>query len=402
MFERRAIAIKQHAGEQLALLQESLQMMRLVRGYQMEIFNQARVERQLLTCGNASRDHYQGQALYRSAMLLFGVVVVAILTSVAGWKIMNHQLGLGASVTIILTIVSLYAPTLGAIRSRRTVQRAEESASMLFGFLDRRADVGQVVGAKLLPPMSRLLEFDGVVLREPGGSKFLLDHISLTIRAGDKVAFVGQDEREKQAIISLIPRFLDPEEGELRIDGNKLKLVTLESLRMQVAVVLQQNLIFNDTVANNIRCGDTAQALPRIIEAAKVAHAHQFIQKLPKGYDTRIGDLGFNCSPIQRFQIALARAVLRDPAILVIEEPTGGVDDDYRALLEDTYRRFLPGRTVIFLPHIMSTLRLADCIFLFQKGKIEVAGSHRDLLKTNELYRHLQYLEFNDFQDQGA
>jgi ATP-binding cassette subfamily B protein len=155
--------------------------------------------------------------------------------------------------------------------------------------------------------------------------------------------------------------------------------------------------VFNDTVANNIGCGDKSYTLPQIIEAAKVAHAHQFIQKLAHGYETAIGDMGQALRIGEQFRIALARAILRDPAVLIVEEPVEALDDDTKSLLDDTFARILPGRTTIFLPHRLSTIRSCDQVFLLYQGKIEAAGDHRELLAQSELYRHLQYLEFNEF-----
>jgi ABC-type multidrug transport system fused ATPase/permease subunit len=176
--------------------------------------------------------------------------------------------------------------------------------------------------------------------------------------------------------------------------------VTLDSLRAQISIVLMHNLVFHDTVANNIGCGDSAYTLGQIIEAAKIAHAHHFIQKLPKGYETPIGELGHSLSISEQFRVALARAVLRDPALLIVEEPETALDEETKALLDDTWTRVLPGRTVIFLPHRISTIRACDTLFLLHKGRIVASGIHKELLTQNPLYRHLHYLEFNEMVEQ--
>src|SRR5262249_11834382 len=270
----------------------------------------------------------------------------------------------------------------------------------IFEFLGRPGEVGQVVGAEFLPPMAKQLEFDEVSLREPGTGRMLLQGVSLTIAAGEQVALVGAEDPEKQALVYLMPRLLDPTAGEIRIDQHNLRWVTLDSLRAQIATVLQHNLVFHDTVANNIGCGDTAYTLPQIIEAAKVAHAHHFIQKLPQGYETPSGELGHTLSVSEQFRIALARAVLRDPALLIIEEPESHLDEDTKSLLDDTMARLLPGRTAIFLPHRISTLRACDRLFLLHKGRVVAQGVHKELLAQNPLYRHLHYLEFNEMAEQ--
>src|SRR5262249_32027363 len=151
---------------------------------------------------------------------------------------------------------------------------------------------GQVVGAEFLPPLSQALEFDNVSLQEPGTGRKLLQSVNLTIKAGERIAIVGPDEMQKHALVYLIPRFLDPSAGEITIDKHNLRWVTFDSLRAQIAMVMQHNLVFNDTIANNISCGDGDYDLPKIIEAAKLARAHHFIQKLPKGYETVVGEMG--------------------------------------------------------------------------------------------------------------
>jgi len=301
-----------------------------------------------------------------------------------------------------VALVTLYWPAVAWLEARRNLRRARESAKVLFEFLDRPGSVGQAGDAEFLPALSRSLDFDNVSLKEPGTGKRLLRGVTLSIKAGQKVALVGPDEMEKHALVYLLSRFLDPGHGQIRIDRKNIREVTLDSLRVQVATVLQHNLVFNDTVANNIACGDPTFNLVRIIEAAKIAHAHQFIQKLPKGYDTPIGDLGQPLSIGEKFRIALARAILRDPALLIIEETTVPLDDDTKGIIDDTYARILPGRTVLFLPHRLSTLKSCDKVFFLHEGKIADEGDHRELLQANDLYRHLQYLEFNEFAGMAA
>jgi ATP-binding cassette subfamily B protein len=399
-YRRQERAALHRAAEQLALLQESLMMMRLVKCYLMELFNQSRVERQLAHHAADLLRRYRGEAIYRPLLIFLGTLAAAVLLFVAGLIVLSGSLGVASLITLAAALVSLYLPVVNWLEERRLLRRTREAAAILFKFLDRPGEVGQVVGAGFLPPLSKRLEFDNVSLREPGTGRKLLQGVSLTIQANQRIALVGPDDTEKHALVYLLPRFLDPEAGEIRIDDQNLRWVTFDSLRAQIAIVLQHNLTFNDTVANNIGCGDAGYDLPKIIEAAKLAHAHQFIQKLPKGYETVIGEMGHYLPIGEQFRIALARAIIRDPALLVIEEPAAPLDEDTKDLVDDTFARVLPGRTVIFLPHRLSTIRACDRVLFLHRGRVEAAGEHRDLLAQNQLYRHLQYIEFNEFAEQ--
>jgi ATP-binding cassette subfamily B protein len=399
-FRRQGRQATNRAAEQLTLIRESLMLMRLVKVYLMELFNQSRVERQLARYAAAQRTRYRGEAIYRPFLIFLGLLAALGLLYVAGWFVLADEASVASTVTLCAALVSLYWPLEKMLESRRYLRRGRESAQVLFEFLDRPGEVGQVVGAEFLPPLSKRLEFDGVTLQEPGTSRMLLENVSFSIAAGQRIGLMGLEDLEKHALVYLIPRFLDPTTGEIRIDQHNLRWVTLDSLRNQIAMVLQHSLVFHDTVANNIRCGDPAFTLPQIIEAAKIAHAHHFIQKLPLGYETPIGELRHSLNSGEQFRIALARAILRDPALLIIEEPLTPLDEDTKSLLDDTFARVLPGRTVIFLPHRISTLKGCDQVILLHKGRIEGIGTHRDLLADNALYRHVYYLEFSELAEQ--
>jgi ATP-binding cassette, subfamily B, bacterial len=398
-YRRQGRVAQKRASDQLLLLQESLMLMRLVKVFLMEPFNSSRVERQLAGYARAQLQRYRGEAIYLPLFLFLGLIAVLALLLVAGYVILSGQLSVTSTVVLASAIISLYWPILAFIDARRIVRRCHRSANVLFHFLDRTGGVGQSVDAEFIPALADAIYFEKVSLKEPGTDRFLLKDINLTIRAGEKIAIVGADEIQKHALVFLLPRFLDPSSGDILIDGKSLRWVTLDSLRTQIAMVLQQNLVFSDTVANNIACGEPAFNMQRIIEAAKVAHAHQFILKLPKGYETTIGELGHALTLSEMFRIALARAILRDPAILIIEEPITPLDEDSKGVIDDTLQRILPGRTVIFLPHRLSTIRACDQVYLLHHGRIEASGEHRELLNRSDLYRHLQYMEFNEYND---
>jgi ATP-binding cassette subfamily B protein len=401
-FRKQGRSAESRSADQLVLIQESLMLMRLIKIYLMEAFNQARVERQLSGYAKAQLQRYRGEAIYAPLFFFLGLLAALILLFVAGYVIMRAELGVTSCLVLAAAIISLYWPILSFLHARRIVRRSRASARVLFNFLDRQGGVGQAIEAEFLPPLSAAIEFDKVSLREPGTGRRLLTNVSLAIETGEKVAIVGPDEMEKHALVYLLPRFLDPSHGEIRFDGKNLRWVTLDSLRIQIAMVLQHNLVFNDTVANNIGCGDPAYNLQRIVDAAKIAHAHQFISKLPQGYETVIGEMGHTLNLGEKFRVGLARAILRDPAVLVIEETTAPLDEDTKGMIDDTFQRVLPGRTVIFLPHRLTTIRACDKIYILYGGRIEASGDHRELLSDSELYRHLQYMEFNEFAGAAA
>jgi ABC-type multidrug transport system fused ATPase/permease subunit len=396
--ESASVRAAHQGAHQLVLLQESLMLVRLVKCYVMEAFTQGRVERQLAGYARSELRRDGSAAFWRAVLAFLAVASIAGFLLVLALLILGGQLSVAGLILLVAVLASLYAPVRHWLEQRRLMEHGQDSAIALFKFLDRPGEVSQVVGAEQLPPLSRGIEFDSVTLREPGGSRTLLHEVSLTIPAGQQVGLVGPDDREKHALVYLVLRFLDPSSGEIRADDHNLREVKLESLRKQTGVVLQHNLVFNDTVVNNITGGDGTFKLLQVMEAAKLAHAHQFIQKLPKGYDTPIGDLGQSLGVGEQFRIALARAILRKPALLIIEEPAAFyLDLDTRDLLDDTYARVLPGRTVLFLPHREATLQGCVRIFLLHNGRLEAQGEHLELMKHSALYRHLFYMEFNEF-----
>jgi ATP-binding cassette subfamily B protein len=391
-FRRDARLASRHADSSLALLVESLGLLRLVKCFQMERFNQSRVERQLAEYSRSGWRKYRGEALagplLGSAALLAGVSLLFL----AAQAVLAGEFTAAGLALMAVALASLGPPIAAWVDARLKIWRGREAADAIVEFLDRRGEAAEAADAEYLPLLTSRMEFRNVSLREPGTEHHLLENVSFAVPAGAQVAIVGPDPVQKRSLVYLIPRFLDPTSGEIRIEDKNIRWVTHESLRAQVAVVMQDDLMFTDTVANNIGCGDPQYNLPQIIEAAKLAHAHQFIEKLPYGYETVVGEHGRSLKPGERFRLALARALLRDPSILVIEEPSGAIDEDTLALLDDTLERAASGRTMIFLANRLSTLKNVDRVFLLKGGRLEASGSHRDLWQNNEYYRRLQIL----------
>jgi ABC-type multidrug transport system fused ATPase/permease subunit len=277
------------------------------------------------------------------------------------------------------------------------LEPARVGASRIQTYLNQIPEVGQAVGARFLQPLSRMLAFENVSYTTPGRRQ-LLDGLSLKIPAGRQVAIVASDHLEGLAVACLLPRFIEPSGGRILFDGEDIAWVTLESLRAETIFVGGRDPFLTGTVRENIGGGSTNWSLQEVTEAAKVAHAHNFIQKLSQGYETVIGEHGELLDPGQCFRLGLARAVLRKPAVIVIEEPADPIDDDTKAMLDDAYKRISPGRTVIFLPQRLSTLKRVDEIVLIHRGRLAAIGPHSRLVQSSPLYRHWEYIHFNEFR----
>jgi ATP-binding cassette, subfamily B, bacterial len=388
-FRRDARISGRRVEARLGMMKESLSSMTVSKAYLMERFSQTRFERHLSELSKSLWRKRRGDTFSQPTLVTIVGLAVALMLYLAGRVILSGELSFAALVLKCATmgfLVVAIGRLASAVARIRTATRASEE---IMDFLDRRGDVAQTVDAEFLQPMTKKLELVDVSLRETGTGRMLLDKISLTVPIGQKLAILAPDPEESLSFAYLLTRFQDPTGGEVRIDGKNTRWVTFESIRTQVALIMQQSLTFSDTVANNIGCGEQSFTLPQIIEAAKVAHAHQFIQRLPYGYETTIGDMGHSLKPGEQFRIGLARAILRDPSILIIQEPTDPFDADSIVLIDDTINRIRANRTIIFLTRRDATLRLVDQIAVIQSGKLIVVGKHQDLLASSDLYRVL-------------
>ncbi|MBX6312283.1 MAG: ABC transporter ATP-binding protein [Isosphaeraceae bacterium] len=396
---READAATRDSAVQLALLHEDLGMIRTVRVYGMEAIDKRRFEEHLDRFAEADLRRLRSEGGWSPAIPLLIGAAIFLAVGLLGYAVLSDapdRISLTAAVALAIALMGLWYPISDWLALRRLVRQAGRSAQGIFEFLERRPELQQAVGARFLPPLREQITFENVTLEGPA-RRTLLSGVSAEIRANTRNAILGLDEESKLAFVCLIPRLIDPTIGRVRIDGIDLRDVTLESLRAQVAMVLQADLIFSDSVLNNIGLGDPSFGLPRIIEAAKVAHAHHFIQELPDGYETMIGPLGHYLSPDEQYRIALARAYLHDPSIAIIEEPTTPFDEDIKHLIDDTIDRLAAGRTLIFLPHRLSTIRKCDQVIVLHNGRVESAGPPREVHGQSRLYRHIQYVEFNQF-----
>ena len=382
---------------QLCLLHEDLGLLRTVRIHGVENYDRQRFDEHLERFRQADRRRIITEPrLNPTTALLYGAAVVVALGLLGYNVLIREQISIATMLVLMAALAGLAHPIAEWIKKRRTVRQANRSAAGVFEFLERSPELHQNVGAHFLGALKDQIVLDNVTLKSRSG-RTLLDRVSVEIPAGSRTGIMGLDEDSRQALACLIPRLIDPESGRVRIDGHDLRDVTLESIRAQVAAVLQADLVFTDSVLVNIGMGDPMNGLPRVIEAAKLAHAHQFIQDLPHGYDTIIGPLGHYLKPDEQFRVALARAYLHDPSIVIVEEPAGPIDEETRHLLDDTLARLSVGRTLILLPHHLATIRSCDQVISLHDGRVEDVGPPAQLQTESKLYRHILCLHYNEY-----
>jgi ABC-type multidrug transport system fused ATPase/permease subunit len=396
-------AAMRDAAVQLTLLHEDVGLLRTVRVFGMETVDKQRFDEHLERFRLADIRRLKTEALLNpTTWLLYGASLGTALALLGYSVVASHRIAPASVLVMAVALGGLTYPIVMWLRMRRAIRQANRSAGAIFEFLERRPELHQQGGAQFLPPMHERIALENVTLEsraafEVGSGRTLLEGVSVEFPFASRTAIMSLDEDAKLALVCLIPRLIDPKVGRVRIDGQDLRDVTLESIRAQVATVLQADLVFTDSVTMNIGLGDPSYEMPRIIEAAKVAHAHNFIQDLPHGYDTVIGPLGHYLKPDEQYRIALSRAFLHDPSIVIIEEPNLTLDDDVKHLIDDTIARLSQGRTMIILPHRLSTIRSCQQIILIHNGRLETVGNPRDLQTESKLFRHIQYLEFNQF-----
>jgi subfamily B ATP-binding cassette protein MsbA len=275
-----------------------------------------------------------------------------------------------------------------------TIQQGIAGAERVFAIIDLVPEILNRPGAFPLPRISREIEIRNVTFSYEEAP--VLRNINLRIRVGEVIAFVGMSGGGKTTLVNLIPRFYDVKEGVIAIDGHDVRDVTIESLRGQIAIVTQQTILFNDTVRNNIAYGDIVKTQEEIVAAAKAANAHDFITRLPMGYDTLIGEQGTKLSGGERQRISIARAILKDAPILILDEATSSLDSEAEIEVQEALENLMKGRTTLVIAHRLSTIRNADRIVVLVNGEIREEGTHETLLACQGEYCRLHNMQFKE------
>jgi len=391
---RASTASQENMGRVTSLLSESIGGVRVVQAFSMERYEISRFRAALDRMLWADLKAARAQALAPAVMEILGAVVGAVLFGVAGWSISQGRLGAGDFTVVLGAFGMLFASVrrLNAIYAE--MQTALAASARVFDMMDRTRAIEDAEGARPLPPFEREVRFEGLGFRY--GDEAVLTDVELVLRKGETVALVGPSGSGKSSLANLIPRFYDPSGGRITIDGTDLRTVTLDSLRAQIGLVTQETVLFDDTVRNNIAYGRADVPLERVIEAARASQAHEFIEELPQGYDTPLGERGARLSLGQRQRLSIARALLKDPPILILDEATSALDAESETLVQQALERLMRGRTSLVIAHRLATVRAADRIVVLDRGRIVEHGTHRDLLARRGLYAHLHELQFRE------
>src|SRR6476646_8271642 len=330
---------------------------------------------------------------------IIGALAIAVLLWVGRNQINSGAMTPGVFIAFIIAVFRLYDPVRKMAFFNNSFQQALGASQEIFRFLDEADEVQERPGAIALPAFRERVRFENVTFSYTGanGSETeILRNVNLETRSGEVVAIVGSSGAGKTTLVNLIPRFFDVTAGAIRIDGHDIRDVTLASLRAQIGVVTQETILFNDTVRNNIAYGQPHVTEEAVIEASKTALAHDFILRLPEGYDTMIGERGLRLSGGERQRIAIARALLKNAPILILDEATSALDTESESLVQGALQNLISGRTVFVIAHRLTTVRHADRIVVLEGGKITDSGTHEDLLTRLGTYRKLYELQFMD------
>lgn len=376
------------------LMQEAIQGCRVVKAFGMEEYECARFRDQLARQLRMLRRVLRIGSFTDPLIEVLGAFAVVVTLWYGTDLVLAGARSPGTFAGFIGAMLIVYKPFKRIAGTNNSIQQGLVSAERIFRVIDHRPEPYEMPGALELRSGSHKLEMRNVSFSYAPTSGLVLRNIDLDIGAGEAVALVGMSGGGKSTLADLVSRFYDPEEGAVLIDGIDIKSFSLKSLRSQIAVVSQSTFLFNDTIRANIAYGGPGKSFDEIIAAAKQANAHDFIMRLPAGYDTAVGELGVRLSGGERQRIAIARALLKNAPILILDEPTSNLDSEAERVVQDAIERLMENRTTLVIAHRLSTIRRADRIYVIVNGEILEQGTHDELIALDGAYRRLCDLQF--------
>ncbi len=381
------------AAELNQLLQETLSGNQVVKSFGAEEIESNRFRDRAGKLRRSNLRYVAQQAIASPLIELFGAITIVGLLSYARGQIKAGVMTAGDFTSFVIALLMLYEPMKRLAGIHNIFQQALGASQKVFEYLDRDQTIKD--GAFKLARFEKSIAFENVTFRYPGAPDgFVLDSVSLEVKAGEIVALVGPSGAGKTTLANLVPRFYDVEKGALKIDGRDVRELRLASLREKISIVAQDTFLFNDTVASNIGYGRAGATREQIRQAARTALAEEFILRMPEGYETRIGERGHKLSGGQRQRLAIARALLKNAPILILDEATSHLDSESEMLVQRALQILMERRTVIVIAHRLATVRRADKIAVLDRGRIVETGTHQQLIKSGGVYQRLHELQF--------
>lgn len=389
--------IQQATADITSILQETLAATRVVKSFVREPYEIARFDQQNKANFYANMKSAKLMGTLSPVIEFIAALGVTAIIWFGGRSVIGGDITAGSLVAFLVYAINISNPIKRIARVLGSIQKALAAAERVFYIMDLTDTIPQKPDAITLPSVEGNVEFRHVSFAYNKGETILHD-VSFSAKPGQAIALVGPSGAGKSTVASLLPRFYDVTEGAIFVDGHDVRDVTLASLREQVGIVPQETNLFNDTVYNNILYGRLDATRDEVIAAAKAANADEFIQQLPKGYDTQLGDRGVNISGGQRQRISIARAILKNPRILILDEATSALDTESERIVQEALDRLMVGRTSFVIAHRLSTIQNAAKIIVLDKGSIVEEGTHQQLMAKHGLYAHLHDIQFKENQ----